>query len=227
MSRADTSVGVPSYKTHMKLTIFSVTADDFGVVKCVAKNPRGETDGTIRLYSEFKHFSFHYYYVFACIIDVLPIWNSFYIKLKVVLVPTRPPTILGLVSFRFLLSLFLFRFNLLSRSITLYNISAYTVRIDTLIWRTIFHFCKPVRTAVCVGACVHTKIYSLSFFGYCLNCYSKCARQTFSLLPHSRVLPNQYSVSSVRNKKKKKTRSIEYMCIVQWVANKNSSIMQM
>lgn len=48
--RADTSIGVPSYKTHMKLTILSVTADDFGVVKCVAKNPRGETDGTIRLY---------------------------------------------------------------------------------------------------------------------------------------------------------------------------------
>lgn len=57
-SRAETSVGVPSYKTHMKLTIFSVTADDFGVVKCVAKNPRGETDGTIRLYSKFKHFHF-------------------------------------------------------------------------------------------------------------------------------------------------------------------------
>lgn len=57
-SRAETSVGIPSYKTHMKLTIFSVTADDFGVVKCVAKNPRGETDGTIRLYSKFKHFHF-------------------------------------------------------------------------------------------------------------------------------------------------------------------------
>ncbi|KAI5707341.1 hypothetical protein M8J77_000462 [Diaphorina citri] len=46
----DSSVGTPSYKVHMKLTIFSVTEKDFGTYKCVAKNPRGETDGTIRLY---------------------------------------------------------------------------------------------------------------------------------------------------------------------------------
>lgn len=28
--------------------------DDDGMYKCVAKNPRGETDGTIRLYGKFK-----------------------------------------------------------------------------------------------------------------------------------------------------------------------------
>lgn len=48
----ESSVGVPPYKTHMKLTIFSVTMADYGMYKCVAKNPRGETDGTIRVYGE-------------------------------------------------------------------------------------------------------------------------------------------------------------------------------
>ncbi|XP_048513668.1 neurotrimin-like [Athalia rosae] len=40
----------PTYKTHMKLTIYDIQKEDFGSYKCVAKNPRGETDGTIRLY---------------------------------------------------------------------------------------------------------------------------------------------------------------------------------
>ncbi|CAH1713377.1 neurotrimin-like isoform X2 [Aphis gossypii] len=43
--------GVPSYKVQMKLTIVDVSQTDYGVYKCVAKNSRGETDGTIRLYS--------------------------------------------------------------------------------------------------------------------------------------------------------------------------------
>ncbi|XP_060862108.1 neurotrimin-like isoform X2 [Metopolophium dirhodum] len=43
--------GVPSYKVQMKLTIVDVSHTDYGVYKCVAKNSRGETDGTIRLYS--------------------------------------------------------------------------------------------------------------------------------------------------------------------------------
>uniref|UniRef100_A0A8D9AQU8 Neurotrimin n=1 Tax=Cacopsylla melanoneura TaxID=428564 RepID=A0A8D9AQU8_9HEMI len=47
----ETSVGTPSYKVHMKITIFNVVEKDFGTYKCVAKNPRGETDGTIRLYN--------------------------------------------------------------------------------------------------------------------------------------------------------------------------------
>lgn len=38
----------------MKLTIFNVSMVDYGTYKCVAKNPRGETDGTIRLYGKFK-----------------------------------------------------------------------------------------------------------------------------------------------------------------------------
>ncbi|XP_025423912.1 neurotrimin-like isoform X2 [Sipha flava] len=43
--------GMPSYKVQMKLTIVDVSHTDYGVYKCVAKNSRGETDGTIRLYS--------------------------------------------------------------------------------------------------------------------------------------------------------------------------------
>lgn len=46
-------IGEPSYKTHMRLTINNIQQSDYGVYKCVAKNPRGETDGTIRLYSKY------------------------------------------------------------------------------------------------------------------------------------------------------------------------------
>ncbi|XP_068139983.1 lachesin [Drosophila tropicalis] len=48
--KVESSVGVPAYKTHMKLTIINVSSGDDGIYKCVAKNPRGETDGIIRLY---------------------------------------------------------------------------------------------------------------------------------------------------------------------------------
>ncbi|XP_050519545.1 neurotrimin-like [Diabrotica virgifera virgifera] len=48
--RTENSQGNPSYKTHMKLTINNIQQSDYGTYKCVAKNPRGETDGTIRLY---------------------------------------------------------------------------------------------------------------------------------------------------------------------------------
>lgn len=37
----------------MRLTISNVQKYDYGMYKCVAKNPRGETDGTIRLYCEY------------------------------------------------------------------------------------------------------------------------------------------------------------------------------
>ncbi|XP_071442823.1 lachesin-like isoform X2 [Hetaerina americana] len=49
--RAENVVGTPPYKTHMKLTISNIQEKDYGTYKCVAKNPRGETDGTIRLYT--------------------------------------------------------------------------------------------------------------------------------------------------------------------------------
>jgi hypothetical protein len=41
------------YKTQMLLTIVKLKSSDFGTYKCVAKNPRGETDGTIRLYGKY------------------------------------------------------------------------------------------------------------------------------------------------------------------------------
>ncbi|KAL3289563.1 hypothetical protein HHI36_022980 [Cryptolaemus montrouzieri] len=44
-------LGSPSYKVHMRLTINNIQQMDYGTYKCVAKNPRGETDGTIRLYT--------------------------------------------------------------------------------------------------------------------------------------------------------------------------------
>ncbi|XP_072401780.1 lachesin-like [Diabrotica undecimpunctata] len=49
--RTENSVGNPSYKTHMKLTINNIHQSDYGTYKCVAKNPRGEADGIIRLYT--------------------------------------------------------------------------------------------------------------------------------------------------------------------------------
>ncbi|XP_017033662.1 protein amalgam [Drosophila kikkawai] len=48
--KVEASIGLPAYKTHMKLTIINVGSGDDGIYKCVAKNPRGETDGIIRLY---------------------------------------------------------------------------------------------------------------------------------------------------------------------------------
>ena len=36
--------------THLKLTVRHLTAKDYGPYRCVAKNPRGETDGTIKIY---------------------------------------------------------------------------------------------------------------------------------------------------------------------------------
>lgn len=54
--RTETIPGHPSYKATMRLTITNVQASDYGNYKCVAKNPRGDMDGNIKLYS--KYFSF-------------------------------------------------------------------------------------------------------------------------------------------------------------------------
>ena len=50
--KIENEAGKPSFKTRMKLTIFNISKEDFGTYKCIAKNPRGETDGTIRLYGK-------------------------------------------------------------------------------------------------------------------------------------------------------------------------------
>ncbi|XP_049533221.1 lachesin-like isoform X2 [Anopheles darlingi] len=49
--KTETIPGNPSYKAVMRLHIAEVQHSDYGVYKCIAKNPRGETDGSIRLYS--------------------------------------------------------------------------------------------------------------------------------------------------------------------------------
>ncbi|XP_067620270.1 lachesin isoform X3 [Eurosta solidaginis] len=48
--RTETLPGNPSYKATMRLYITNVQKSDYGSYKCVAKNPRGEMDGTIKLY---------------------------------------------------------------------------------------------------------------------------------------------------------------------------------
>merc|ERR550517_1656886 len=42
----------PSYKIHMELRITGVRGSDFGAYRCIAKNPRGSTDGEITLTEE-------------------------------------------------------------------------------------------------------------------------------------------------------------------------------
>ncbi|XP_017079526.1 neurotrimin isoform X1 [Drosophila eugracilis] len=48
--RTETIPGHPSYKASMRLTITNVQSSDYGNYKCVAKNPRGDMDGNIKLY---------------------------------------------------------------------------------------------------------------------------------------------------------------------------------
>ncbi|XP_039951566.1 interference hedgehog [Bactrocera tryoni] len=48
--KTETLPGNPSYKATMRLTITNIQKSDYGSYKCVAKNPRGEMDGTIKLY---------------------------------------------------------------------------------------------------------------------------------------------------------------------------------
>lgn len=42
-----------AYKIHMKLTINSVSATDFGSYKCVSRNSLGDTDGSIKVYRKY------------------------------------------------------------------------------------------------------------------------------------------------------------------------------
>ncbi|XP_064553617.1 neurotrimin [Drosophila montana] len=48
--KTETIPGNPSYKATMRLTITNVQGSDYGNYKCVAKNPRGDMDGNIKLY---------------------------------------------------------------------------------------------------------------------------------------------------------------------------------
>ncbi|EDW02977.1 GH10989, partial [Drosophila grimshawi] len=48
--KTETIPGHPSYKATMRLTITNVEGSDYGNYKCVAKNPRGDMDGNIKLY---------------------------------------------------------------------------------------------------------------------------------------------------------------------------------
>lgn len=52
-NRSESILGHPEYKTTMRLTITNVEEEDENSYKCVAKNPRGESEGTIRLYCEY------------------------------------------------------------------------------------------------------------------------------------------------------------------------------
>lgn len=60
-NRTETVLNNPTYKSTMRLTIYNVQRHDYGTYKCVAKNPRGETDGTIRLYCEYFSFVFFFF----------------------------------------------------------------------------------------------------------------------------------------------------------------------
>lgn len=44
-----------AYKIHMKLTINSVSAADFGSYKCVSRNSLGDTDGSIKVYRKYNY----------------------------------------------------------------------------------------------------------------------------------------------------------------------------
>ena len=50
--RIENRIGNPEYKIHMLLTVRNLESEDFGTYRCVAKNPRGETDGSIKVYSK-------------------------------------------------------------------------------------------------------------------------------------------------------------------------------
>lgn len=65
--RTETIPGNPSYKATMRLTITNVQSSDYGNYKCVAKNPRGDMDGNIKLYSKCRsNVCYLYFLILAC-----------------------------------------------------------------------------------------------------------------------------------------------------------------
>lgn len=65
-NRTETVINRPSYKSTMRLTISYVQKHDYGMYKCVAKNPRGETDGTIRLYCKYSRCEVEHFFYALC-----------------------------------------------------------------------------------------------------------------------------------------------------------------
>lgn len=51
-----TDISENSYRAHMRLTVRSLQAQDFGNYRCISKNSLGETEGSIRLYGKFCGF---------------------------------------------------------------------------------------------------------------------------------------------------------------------------
>ena len=58
---------VKKFITQVTLAILNVDKNDFGTYQCVAKNPLGESDGTINL-SGIPIFDYYYFY---SVIDAL------------------------------------------------------------------------------------------------------------------------------------------------------------
>jgi hypothetical protein len=50
-----------AYKVIMRLTINSVSQNDFGAYRCVSKNSLGDTDGAIKLYREYHKLCNYYF----------------------------------------------------------------------------------------------------------------------------------------------------------------------
>lgn len=57
-SKYEPTVTTSGYKNYMKLTINSVTPEDYGKYKCVSKNSLGDSEGTIQLFGKFSNYEF-------------------------------------------------------------------------------------------------------------------------------------------------------------------------
>lgn len=81
------------YKVDMILHIRSVSPADYRSYKCVAKNSLGETDGTIKVYSELNSLPFQFYlvasihlqsYSYTTYIFSLQHWKQFHFILRII-----------------------------------------------------------------------------------------------------------------------------------------------